>query len=153
MGYYITWWRSDIYIPAKDADAVHQALVDLANDVHRNSESAAKREDIDPRLYPWVDTGAVRLSKTLEEALSHWGWEIDSDKDGSLIDFYFTKSQKSGGELVLFSTIAPWVKDGSYIMVFGEDDEIWRWYFKDGACKEQKASLVFRDNVEAEDCR
>jgi len=41
--------------------------------------------------------------------------------------------------------IAPYVEDGSYIEMSGEDGAMWRWVFKHGECHEISAVITWPD--------
>ena len=49
------------------------------------------------------------------------------DEEGNLIDLCY--SSKIGSEDHFFQSIAPFVKEGSYINWSGEDNSMWQWYF------------------------
>jgi hypothetical protein len=133
MSYNMQFLDSVIFISAQDIDSVHKALIDLAK---KNSE----------RIPPYVDTEVLSRSKTLEDAFEEWSWKAEFYDDGELVNLYFVDPQKVGAEDTLFQTIAPWVKDGSYILVRGEEGEVWRWFFNEGVCKVQQGRIVFEDD-------
>ena len=72
----------------------------------------------------------------LRDALEEWRW--DYDKYG--LNF---GGEKIGDDQVLFDAIAPFVKEGSYLQMQGEDGCIWRWYFDGKTCEEQNATISF----------
>ena len=145
MGYNIQYLHADIFIDAKDIDSVYKAVTNLANETHRGSGFVAQGGKIKSKHFAFVDTDGLRQSKTLEEALEQWNWKVGFDDEGNLRELYFLDTQKLGDEAILFETIAPWVTDGSFILLAGEEGAISRWYFKDGVCKTQWATLVFED--------
>ena len=132
MSYYMQFLDSEIFIPGEDIGSVHKALIDLAK---KNSGRI-----------PYVDTEVISRSKTLEDAFEEWSWKAEFYYDGELTNLYFVDAQKVGAEDMLFETIAPWVKDGSYILVRGEEGEVWRWFFNEGVCKVQHGTIVFEDS-------
>jgi len=98
------------------------------------------------KWFSWVDTGVVLKATELSEAMQGWGWPIDEDETtGDVTDIYFY-GEKAGQEELLFKAIAPFVKDGSYIEMVGEDGSIWRWLFKGGKCVEQNATVSYGDD-------
>ena len=45
-------------------------------------------------------------------------------------------AEKLHEEFSMFREIAPFVRDGSFIEMRGEDSLVWRWVFRDGTCHE-----------------
>ena len=81
-------------------------------------------------------------ARHIEDALKAWRWNGDFDQDGNLLLVYFL-GEKLGDETHLFSAIAPFVEDGGYIEMQGEDGCLWRWLFKDGKLTEQTGRVTF----------
>jgi len=92
----------------------------------------------------FVDSQEILNADTLLDALDVWRWEADMDENG-ICDISFT-GEKYGDDQILFDAIAPYVEDGSYIQMCGEEAEIWRWIFKNGKCCEVPATLIFDDS-------
>ncbi len=46
-----------------------------------------------------------------------------------------------GEERIIFNVIAPFVEEGSFIEIVGEDGETWRWVFEGGKCEEKKPKI------------
>ena len=92
--------------------------------------------------YDWVDSSEFRNSPTLADALGKWRWDAEINKDGDIDNICF-RGQKIGSDEVLFNAIAPFVEDGSYIEMQGEDGVMWRWVFEDGVCKEKNATITW----------
>lgn len=93
--------------------------------------------------YAWISTQEVLDSHTLEEAFKTWRWELlpgDNTPDMVYLDF---EGEKLGDDKLFFDTIAPYVEDGSYIEMGGEDGFIWRWIFENGKCTEKEAKITF----------
>ena len=67
-----------------------------------------------------------------------YGFQLDDD--GNITDIEFL-GEKLGDELTAFEKIAPYVRSGSFLKMHGEDDERWRWVFKDGKCREVQATV------------
>jgi hypothetical protein len=75
-----------------------------------------------------MDANYPETCKSMEDILHALGFEnIDYDEEGNLIDLCY--SSKIGSEDHFFQSIAPFVKEGSYINWSGEDNSIWQWYF------------------------
>jgi hypothetical protein len=92
--------------------------------------------------FSWVDSSVLLKAETLYEAMEEWGWIIEEDDYGEVHDIYFER-EKIGDEEYLFNAIAPFVEDGSYIQMHGEDDYIWRWVFINGECHDVGGRVVF----------
>ena len=94
--------------------------------------------------FSWVDTHEFMRAGDLGKALEAWRWEPTYDIDGNIDNIDFV-GEKWGDDFLMFTALAPYVEDGSYIEMGGEDDAIWRWKFKDGMVKEQYAEIVWDD--------
>lgn len=77
-------------------------------------------------------------AKTLEEALAFWRWKLMSDTQ----EIEFT-GKVLGDDKLLFHTIAPYVEEGSYIKMEGEDGVRWKWAFDGKRCIEKFRSVVY----------
>lgn len=82
---------------------------------------------------------------SLKDVLSEAGWpaEIDSDT-GDICSLYFD-GEKLGSEEEWMGILAPYVENGSYIEVSGEEDSIWRWCFNNGKLETKEAVLAWED--------
>jgi hypothetical protein len=143
MGYYVKQLHSDIFIAAKDLPEVHKSIVNLANETHRGRGGVFQGGKEISRHFAFVDTADLAAAKTAEDAFKAWSLESDFDDEGNLTYLHFS-SPKLGQEDIMLSEIAPWVKDGSFILMAGEEGYIWRWYFKDGKCLEQPGIIFFK---------
>ena len=84
----------------------------------------------------WVHPGDTKGCTCLREVLEVWGYDVKEDADGNFTGIEFN-GEKLGDEAKVWSAIAPWVKDGSFIEMGG--DYSFRWVFKKGKCKEVRA--------------
>lgn len=66
--------------------------------------------------------------RALFEALEAFGWIVEVAPDGSICTIGY-ESDKMGFEEEVLAAIAPWVDEGSFIEMVGEDSERWRWVF------------------------
>lgn len=94
--------------------------------------------------YHWVSQGDIQGSRTLEELLDTWGYDVEVDDEGNIKDISFN-SEKLGDEAKMFEVIAPFVKSGSFIEMQGEDGALWRWTFKNGEMKEITPTIEWND--------
>lgn len=85
--------------------------------------------------FSWV-SGAYKEADSLDEALDDWGWNIQVDPISEDVTGIIFEGDKAGDDLLMLEAIAPFVSDGSYIEMCGEDGEHWRWFFKGGRCIE-----------------
>lgn len=83
---------------------------------------------------PTENTGRVLA------VMQHQPYELKFDDNGDIVDISFY-GDKLGNDLKAFQKIAPFVQDGSFIEMEGEDNETWRWVFKNGKCREVKAKV------------
>ena len=127
MGYCISLADYDFILAAEQKDAALAAMKALP-DGH----------------YSWVDIDEIRNCKTLEGALREWCYEPEVDDGGNIVGFEFS-GEKIGDEDRMFRAIAPFVKDGSFIEMHGEDGARWRWKFVNGQMKEINARIVWDD--------
>lgn len=128
MGYYIEQKSADFKIRKENHASALGAI-------HRLMDKSQR--------FMWVDPKYVHRAKTLSEALCAWRWEASVDEaSGDIVGISFI-GQKSGDDELLFEAIAPFVEPGSNIVIIGEDQHIWRWYFDGSTCSEQDAKLTF----------
>ena len=81
------------------------------------------------------------------------------DRDEFAFDYEFTFDDENNidgiefvGEKLLeeykvFKKIAPYVKDGSFIEMAGEDSAIWRWVFHNGTCDEVAPKISWEQDA------
>lgn len=77
----------------------------------------------------------------LEDMFEDLGWSWSPQIDGD--DLEQSEGKVSSACDEFFKAIAPYVKDGSYISMIGEDNAIWRWYFFKDKCHYQDGTLAF----------
>lgn len=142
MGYYVQQIDQQFFIAKNDCKKALTAIKKLAQHADKMSGGSSNGE----RWFSWVTTSDFVNAKSLEEALSAWRWLAEQDKDGNIAYLYF-EGDKLGDEETLFDAIAPYVKDGSYLEMSGEDGARWRWGFEDGKCKEREAHIDFEPSI------
>ena len=143
MGYYIQQDDTSFFIAAADIPSVTNALKCLMAQVDAKGSGRSSRGGKQVAHFAWVDTKRVTQyleAGDLEAALYEWRWELEFDPDGNIEGIMF-RGEKSGDDLELWNSIAPWVREGSFIGMIGEDGYHWRWFFSDGGCKEQAATI------------
>ena len=133
MGYCMSQREADFAIHAKDFDKALKAIQGL-----HGSESIA---DSGGRHFSWVGYEFYKIAN-LAKMMEEWRWDLELDEDGNAVGIHF-QGEKIGDDQVLFDAIAPWVKEGSYIEMHGEDGAIWRWTFDGEKCIEKSAKITF----------
>jgi hypothetical protein len=78
---------------------------------------------------------------TLDAMLSELGWDCMM-VDGDIADIDFN-GEKLGDDGILWECLAPFVEDGSYIEMMGEDNYHWRWAFNEGKVEEKMAVVTW----------
>lgn len=95
------------------------------------------------RHFAWVRADKIEKAQTLYEAMEEWGYEIDSTNDNEDVEWIGFIGEKMGDEKYMFDAIAPFVVDGSWIQMSGEEGAIWRWIFRNGECCEVDGQIIF----------
>lgn len=133
MGYCISMTESKFRIKRDNIDRVITAIEDLAKNMSKELKYVACGE----------------ISYNIDEAFDSFGYMVhfadDRYNDGSAgdivgIDLTY---DKLWFDYDMFQAIAPYVEDGSYIEISGEDGELWRWCFKNGKCLEIYPKIVW----------
>ena len=92
----------------------------------------------------WIYTAeAVLDAETFEEALKEARFDIDSSSDEYYDEILFNGEKYSGDEEDVLNAISPFVEDGSYIEMSGDEGERWRWIFHKDGIEEKYAKIVW----------
>lgn len=137
MGYCMSQQECQFFIAKKDCKKALRAIKDLAKKKDQRSGWGPEGTH-----FAWVDNDFVE-SKTLEDILAKWRWRPEFNKEGDLVFLDF-EGEKSGDDFILFQALAPYVKDGSYIQMSGENNVFWRWVFQRGEVEEQYAEITWK---------
>ena len=151
MGYCMSLMEEAFRIPANRKAEALAAIKALANDTQAMDGGEYSKGEKVRAWYSWVNTDEFANAPTLKKAMLAWRWEIIqvSDDSGDVIGISFN-GEKLGQDHILFRAIAPFVEDGSYIQMQGEDGSIWRWVFRDGKLKEIEANIAWNDKSNCE---
>lgn len=134
MGYCISQRETKFGIDAEHREAVLSAIKSLAGkETHTYNPSHPH--------FAWVETADFLKCDTLEEALKVWRWYPKVDEKGNIIGLDFN-GEKYGDCTVLFTVIAPYVANHSFITMKGEDGAIFRWTFNNKKFKEVHAKIT-----------
>lgn len=69
------------------------------------------------------------------QLMKYLGWETKYDGDENIVSIK-SYERRLTQDWDWFRTIAPYVKEGSYIECHGKENEVWRWVFDGDNCKE-----------------
>jgi hypothetical protein len=138
MGYSMSLQDQKFLLKRSDAAKALEALKELFRK-HPNGPNNYGH-------FSWIETKDVLSANSLQKAMRacRWGLETNGGDDGDF-DIIEFDGEKLGDDELIFSAIAPFVKDDSFVEMRGEDGSIWKWVFKDGKVKEKTGKVVFED--------
>lgn len=93
------------------------------------------------KWFSWMEANYPENLKTLTEILSSLGFDVSCDSVGNIDGLSY--NNKIGDESYFLESIAPFVRDGSYINWRGEDGEMWRNEFHDGKMILKQAKIIW----------
>lgn len=131
MGYYISVQEVKFYIPKENIQGAYEAIKALHGKETRGDHFA------------WVSHEFYKLPD-FKSIIEDWGWSVEFDSEGNINNLSFDR-EKIGDEQILFDAIAPFVKEGSFIHIVGEEAEQWKWVFKNNKCVEIQPKVVWED--------
>ena len=140
MGYYIDQVGQNFFVPANKINDMVRAIHRLAFEEDKMGGATFSSGET-TRHYSWVDMNFVNLTD-VKKVFNCWRWDIYLDDEGN-IDSIFFNSEKLGDDTVFLNAIAPFVKDGSYIEMNGEEGAMWRWVFNNGVCEEKAPQIIW----------
>ena len=140
MGYCISMDSAEFFIEVKHMPDVLAAMKKMFEPAEIQKHAGLAKAT----RYSWMGDANPQEWQHAKEGFQEWGYPVGFDEMGNIVEIDF-ELEKMGGEEKMFRAIAPWVKDGSYIHMHGEDGSQWRWLFKGGACKTQDAVITFED--------
>lgn len=129
MGYYMYQVGCDFGIHAGKIQNVIEAIKEVAEDT--------------PECYG-LDMDIIRNGTTIQKIMEEFGWSPTIDYDGCVDGINFI-AEKMGDDERLFEAIAPFVNEGSYIQMYGGDNDQWKWKFVNGKCIRKGLKLVEED--------
>ena len=140
MGYYMNQVGSHCTIKKENIQKAWDSLVELFKIEKKSIHDSSGYH------YSWIDTKSVLNARTFEEAMSEARWDVEINPlDGDIIDIYFNGEKYGGDETIILGSIAPYVENGSYIIMQGEEGERWKWKFVNGEIEEIYGHFVFDD--------
>ena len=139
MGYYVRSIHSNFFMDKVHFDAAYKKLCELNDydELKRGGQfGSGIKEENDKynknKWFSWMDYNYPETCPDMFSVLSQVGFGFDHDDEGNLVSLYYDDN-KTGNEDYFLCALAPFVKDGSFIVFKGEeDDDYFRYIFKDG---------------------
>lgn len=128
MGYRISMTDSSFNIKKENVQLALNAF-----NAHFGDPAWRAAQYLPPKFLPF---------SSLDEALSAEAWEVETDEHGNIVDIIF-EGEKSYNEDTIFEAIGPYVEKGSFIVITGEDDRIYRYYFNGKEMVVQEPTIVW----------
>lgn len=75
--------------------------------------------------------------------LRNYPYRFDLDDDGNITGISFT-GHKLSDEFEVFQKVAPYIRNGSYIEMRGDDGDRWKWAFQNGTCQRVTQHTLWR---------
>lgn len=141
MGYYIEQVDSQFVIKKENIQNAWDALRDLFTIQKKATHDSTECQ------YAWVNAKEVLNAKTFCDAMFGAGWntyinpETGDAEEITFVGFNY------GDKYLVLGVIAPFVKEGSYIILQGEDGKIWKYKFTNNKVKEIPGRIVFDDEI------
>lgn len=132
MGTYFEVRDTLFRIPAKHKPAARDALVALAAHYRTASEFG----------FPFVSEKEVMEAETFEQALFACRWDATIGYYGDVVDVVFI-GEKLGAESSIWSVLAPFVDNGSYIEIVADGPDLFRWTFVGGKLYEDEPTITW----------
>lgn len=142
MGYCMSQEKADFFIPKAHHEAALKKIKELLARKDLMSGSSSGGGLPPARYFAWVDMDGVAKAQSLNEALKSFRWAVGNDEEGNTSTIRFI-GEKLGDDEHLFTAIAEFVRNGSYIEMRGEDGSRWRWIFTDGKVTEKVAKMIW----------
>lgn len=140
MGYYIDQVDNDFTIKKENIQKAWDALIELFKIEKKSIHDSSGWH------YSWINTDSVLNAKTFEDAMDEARWEVTTNPlNGDIDAIYFNGEKYGGDETIILGSIAPYVENGSYIIMQGEAGERWKWKFINGMVEEVHGHFVFDD--------
>jgi hypothetical protein len=145
MGYCMSQMDCHFAIKAENRPKALEAIKELNKNEQRIGSGGSNATGDWVRHFAWVRTDTIEKAQTLFDAMEEWGYEIAPREDTEDVDWIYFIGEKIGDEQYMFEAIAPFVEDGSWIQMSGEDGSIWRWVFRSGKCCDINGEVVFNE--------
>ncbi len=131
MGYYIRSTICQFHIPKENFESALSALRELMDqDEGKSGRGWSGGQEIFPRHFAFCNLAVPSQWKTLAQAMEELRWETTEDETG--ITSIRFRREKKGDDHTILHALAPFVQDGSFIAMLGEEGYRWRWTFLNG---------------------
>lgn len=87
----------------------------------------------------------IQTLTELEDAIYAFYYVPEFNHDGDICGINY-EGEKLRDDEIFWSALAPYVEDGGFIEMGGEDCKRWRWVFKNGKCKEIQPAITWEGN-------
>lgn len=134
MGYYINQRETQFSIKKENIPACLERMKSLCNREDKMGGGRGIGGEEAEKWFAWVDMDELKNATTINQAFNAWRWTVELDKNGNIEHLCFL-GEKLGDDEFLFGSIAEFIESGSFIEISGEDGDLWRWVFEDGAMR------------------
>lgn len=86
----------------------------------------------------------VQAYLEFDDVMSEFYYSPEYDENGDICGLRFD-GEKLQNDDILWSALAPYMEDGDFIEMEGDDFNRWRWSFRNGTCHEIKPTLIWED--------
>lgn len=90
----------------------------------------------------WIQESDILDAENFEEAMENCCFDVYRDTKDGFGRIRFNAEYYDKYDLLL-EAISPYVEDGSYIEMFGEDGNMWRWYFNNGKLETKYPKIIW----------
>lgn len=132
MGYYMDQVDSKFSISLENESKALAALKAFLKDCKEKGRNLG-----------WVNIDVALKKKAFAPMMGECRWDVEEDGEGKINGIQFNGEKLSGDEISVFKAIAPFVDEGSYIEMNGEEGARWRWIFQDGDCIEKHPEIIW----------
>jgi hypothetical protein len=140
----------NVYIENEHLEAAFNAINEMHTDENLLKYASGGRycDDVERlpvnerRWYAWVNNPENDKFQSLEQALSEWNFEGYYDDEANFIIDKFT-GEKWGDEGILFQFIAEYINPEAEIYITGEDEDKFKWSFKNKVFLQERAVVVY----------
>lgn len=130
----------DITIPKDKVEDCLKAINELHTPENLKNASGGSYPDGE-KWHSWVQNPPAGGFVNLQDAFDAWRYETRNSNGDIKVERF--SGEKWGDDELLYNTIAPFVSNGN-IYVCGEDDEHWKYEFKDGQAKHLSGKIVYQ---------
>ena len=133
-----------------DALKVTKALLtDESKEQYGTTGYVMQGGEVTSRHYGFVQEENVARANNFKDAAQAFRWDMWIDDAGDIYGTMFNGEKYTGSEITFLNAIAPYVREGSYIEMQGEEGERWKWYFDGKECTEHTAQILYPDVIES----